>query len=72
MIATHRAGVRRTVGAAHAVLICLLAPTGLTAQDRLRGMPGYEQHARVAPQIAGSVVAGALAVTWALDGRSFE
>ncbi len=42
------------------------------AQDRLRTMPGYEQYARVARDIPGSVKMGALAVTWAPDGKSFD
>jgi len=41
------------------------------AQDRLKTMPGYDQHEKVAGQIAGSVKSGALAVTWK-DDTTFE
>ncbi len=41
------------------------------AQDRLKTMPGYEQHEKVANQIAGSVKLGALTVTWK-DAGTFE
>jgi dipeptidyl-peptidase-4 len=44
----------------------------LAAQSRLPEMPGYDQWRSVAPRITGSIRSGALAVTWADDGRSFE
>src|SRR5688572_16660346 len=41
------------------------------AQDRLPGMPGYEQYTRMAPRIANSIVSGAAAnVRWAADSQS--
>jgi dipeptidyl-peptidase-4 len=43
----------------------------LPAQDRLSEMPGYERYAKMQPQIAGSVVSGAISVTWAKDAKSF-
>jgi dipeptidyl-peptidase-4 len=45
------------------------AATG--AQDRLRTMPGYEQHQKVAREIPGSVRGGSLAVSWK-DAATFE
>lgn len=53
------------------VLLTTLA-LPLAAQSRLPEMPGYEQWRRVAPQINASVRSGALTVSWADDGRSFE
>ena len=50
--------------------LCLVdAATG--AQDRLRTMPGYEQHQKVAREIPGSVRGGSLAVSWK-DAATFE
>ena len=42
------------------------------AQDRLKTMPGYQRHEKIAPQIAGSVVLGILRVNWTNDGNAFE
>src|SRR5688572_20057793 len=54
-------------------LIALLSvPSGASAQDRLKTMPGYDQYARVAPQIAGAVKLGALQAFWVDSGRAFE
>jgi dipeptidyl-peptidase-4 len=51
----------------------LIAAAGLSAaaQDRLPMLPGYEQHQRMAPLIAGSWTSGAISPHWASDGRSF-
>ncbi len=49
-----------------AIAICALA-----AQDRLRSMPGYDQYQRMAPQIAGSWVSGAIVPRWNANSRSF-
>lgn len=54
-----------------AALAALVAPA-MHAQSRLPEMPGYDQWRRVAPQINGAMQSGALTVTWADDGRSFE
>ncbi|MFO7261948.1 MAG: DPP IV N-terminal domain-containing protein [bacterium] len=55
---------------APALFAVLHAP--LAAQDRLRTMPGYERYRAMAAEIPRSVKLGALNVTWAEDGRSFE
>jgi dipeptidyl-peptidase-4 len=44
-----------------------IAPVG--AQDRLKAMPGYDQYAKMQPQLAGAVVSGAITPTWEADGR---
>jgi dipeptidyl-peptidase-4 len=48
----------------------LLAP--ISAQDRLKSMPGYERYQKVAPQLNGAVLSGAVNGTWSADSRSFE
>ena len=48
----------------------LVAQAG--AQSRLPTMPGYEQWAKVSPQIAGAVKSGAIIAEWAADSKSFE
>ncbi len=66
----------RRLFAARSITVVSLAiagiPAGLAAQDRLKTMPGYEQFTRMAPQINSSVKMGALNVTWAPDGGSFD
>jgi dipeptidyl-peptidase 4 len=52
--------------------ILVLFPPPAAGQDRLRGMPGYTQYQRMAPQIAGSVRSGSLSVTWVDGGRALE
>ncbi len=44
----------------------------LSAQDKLKSMPGYEQYQEIAPKIRGSVKSGRLSVNWKEDGKSFE
>ena len=57
-------------------LVWLVAVVGfacwpLSAQDRLKGMPGYQRHQRLAPQIASSVELGSLTLTWTNEGEAF-
>jgi dipeptidyl-peptidase 4 len=59
-------------GAGFVALCALLASAPARGQDRLRGMPGYEQYQAMAGQIAGSVVSGSLNVRWTEGGRAFE
>ncbi len=53
------------------MLIICFAVCYSVAQDRLRTMTGYDQYTKMQPLISGSVVSGALSVTWAADGKSF-
>jgi len=55
-------------------LMVLAGPASdlLSGQDRLPSMPGYDRYQEVSPQIRGSMVSGALSVTWAEDGGSFQ
>ena len=44
----------------------------IDAQDRLAGMPGFDQYQKMSKQVQGGViVSGAVTPTWAADGRSF-
>jgi len=67
---TFRAVRLRAATIVPVLLAILHAP--LNAQDRLRTMPGYARYQAMAAEIPGSVKLGALNVTWAEDGRSFE
>ena len=49
--------------------LCLSA---LTAQDRLKTMPGYTQYQKMRSEIPGSVKLGALQVRWIDGGKAFE
>src|SRR5579871_6302427 len=51
--------------------LCLLLTSAVIAQDRLKTMPGYEQHEKISGQINGSVKFGALNATW-INASTFE
>jgi len=51
------------------VLLLLAAAVG---QDRLKDMPGYEQHRQMAPKLNGSVKYGTMVVSWKDGGKAFE
>src|SRR5919112_4545242 len=61
----------RSAAAAAATAAALLW-TPVSAQDRLKSMPGYEQFQKMSREIPGSVKLGSLAVQWKEDGSSFE
>jgi dipeptidyl-peptidase-4 len=44
----------------------------VSAQDKLKTMPGYSQYQKVAPQIRNSVKSGSISGKWSADGSSFE
>lgn len=50
----------------------LYAASPLTAQDRLKEMPGYKQYEKMRSEIPGSVKLGTLSVTWKDGGKAFE
>jgi dipeptidyl-peptidase-4 len=62
---------RRAVLAAAACVLCIAF---VMAQDRLPGMPGYEQYLtmQAALRETPAMVSGAVNVTWAEDGKSFD
>src|SRR5215475_2693136 len=49
-----------------------VAPANISAQDRLKTMPGYEQYQKLSGEISGSVKSGALSVVWKDGGQAFE
>ncbi len=71
---------RTAITLRHGLAIALLATFGLSdvttiltsAQDRLKTMPGYEQHQKMSREIPGSVKLGALSVVWKDGGQAFE
>ena len=67
-----RALRRISLHALLAVAIAVIGLTGLNAQDRIKSMPGFEQHRKMTPEIARSVKLGNLAVTWKEGGKAFE
>jgi dipeptidyl-peptidase 4 len=54
-----------------AALALAIAPAGF-AQSRIRTMPGYENWAKISPQISDSVKLGSITATWAEDSKSFD
>jgi dipeptidyl-peptidase 4 len=52
--------------------LLLVVPAWGRAQDRLKTMPGYEQHSAMAPKLVGAFKSGAVAAQWADDGKTFE
>jgi len=67
----------RQMRAVRAAAMGLLAVVGaatvvLTAQDRLKTMPGFEQYQRMSKEMVGAVKSGALNVSWKDGGKAFE
>ncbi|MBI1338812.1 prolyl oligopeptidase family serine peptidase [bacterium] len=54
-----------------AVLAALAAPSAL-AQSRIKTLPGYDQYARIEPQLADAFASGAVTPEWDSNGRAFE
>ncbi|MFO0950656.1 MAG: DPP IV N-terminal domain-containing protein [Isosphaeraceae bacterium] len=42
------------------------------AQDRIKKMPGYENHQKMSREIPGALKSGTLSVTWKDGGKAFE
>lgn len=64
--------MNRILRSAFLVGIMLGLGAAAHAQSRIKSMPGYDQWARVAPEIPGSVDMGATQPTWAADSKSFD
>ena len=60
----------RAAGAVLLTAIGLQSPS--SAQDRLKGMPGYDQYQKISTQLNGAVRSGAINATWSQDSRSLE
>jgi len=54
------------------VVAALATSAALSAQDRLRTLPGYERAARFTREAPTSVRGGTLLASWAADSQSFE
>ena len=52
--------------------LLLALPALAAAQDRLKKMPGYEQHEKMSREISGAYKSGATTVSWTDGGKSFE
>jgi dipeptidyl-peptidase 4 len=66
---------RQSVIALAILLAVGLLPESPGAQDRLKGMPGYEQYQKMNAQtgaVGRGVQSGQLSATWGADGMSFE
>ena len=50
----------------------LTVPLALTAQDRLKTMPGYEAAQRMAREAPAAVTGAVIRVRWIDGGRAFE
>ncbi len=61
----------RKVALALAVLLAWPVAPGM-AQSRIKSMPGYDNWARVAPEIPRAVKLGSINPEWADDSKSFE
>src|SRR5215813_2014949 len=55
-----------------AVILRIPNAGGVSAQDRLKTMPGYEQYQKMNREIPGSVKLGGLSVVWKDGGQAFE
>jgi dipeptidyl-peptidase 4 len=53
-------------------IVVVAACGGLSAQDRLPSMPGYEHYEKMAKQLPGAVKSGAVLVTWKDGGKALE
>ena len=65
----------RNIRPAILTTLVLLASSGvqhLSAQDRLKSMPGYARYAEMAPKINGAVIRAQISPDWSDDGASFE
>lgn len=54
------------------VLMSLMFSNFITAQDKLKSMPGYEQYKKISPKIRSSVKSGQISAKWDENDDSFE
>ncbi len=67
-----RSIARVTVSAILTICLGLLGLSGVHAQDRLKTMPGYAQHQKMAREIPGSVKTPDLGATWTEDNQALQ
>jgi dipeptidyl-peptidase 4 len=63
---------RGTLSTLLVLCLALVGLTGVRAQDRLKKMPGYEQHQKMAREIPGSVKMANAGATWTKDGKAIQ
>lgn len=61
-----------TFKAAFCAVLSLGTITAVSAQDKLKEMPGYEQYIEIAPQIRRSIVTSPSYVKWNNEGTAFQ
>ncbi|MFO0910765.1 MAG: DPP IV N-terminal domain-containing protein [Isosphaeraceae bacterium] len=66
-----RGSCRRILRVGIGLGLILFAATA-EAQDRLKKMPGYEQHEKMAREVSGSYKPASLTVSWTEGGKAFE
>lgn len=54
------------------LIILVVLSLTLSAQDRLKSMPGYEQYQKMSRLLRGSVQRGIIVAQWAEDSKTFE
>ncbi len=60
------------IGVLGGIAVAFMAAMPAMAQSKLQTMPGYEQWAKIAPQIPAAAKLGAINAEWAPDSQSFE
>ncbi|NVK52125.1 MAG: DPP IV N-terminal domain-containing protein [Flavobacteriaceae bacterium] len=53
------------------VVLLFFLGVNVSAQDKLKRMPGYKQFAKMSPKLYSSIKRAPTSVTWAKDGKSF-
>ena len=53
------------------MLLLFVFAISISAQDKLKKMPGYEQFKKMAPKLYSSIKRAPTSVTWAKDGKTF-
>ena len=53
------------------MLLLFLGTVSITAQDKLKKMPGYSQYKKMVPKLYSSIKRAPTSVKWAKDGKTF-
>jgi dipeptidyl-peptidase-4 len=62
---------KHTTKVACSLLLLFLGTVTLSAQDKLKRMPGYSQYKKMAPKLYRSIKRAPTSVVWAKDGKTF-
>ncbi len=63
--------LKYTKKVACSLLLLFLGTVSVTAQDKLKKMPGYSQYKKMAPKLFSSIKRAPTTVKWAKDGKTF-